>query len=404
MHATALRAVERKGNYWHMLPEYAQGRKAIWDAINPDTGHRRIDEAFPPELRKRVDNQGMSITLLNGSTWQVVGSDSYDSLVGSPPVGIVFSEWALCKPMAWSYLSPILAANGGFALFISTPRGRNHAHAMHTANKDRAGWFTQLLTVADTGVLSAAQLVEAKRDLQAVWGEEGGNSLYQQEYFCSFDAPLAGAIFGEWIGKAERDGRITSVPYDPALPVFTAWDIGYDDYTSIWFFQLLPGEVRFIDFYESNRKDVEFYCNILKYKDYKYGLHYLPHDAQPKTFAAQGRSVRQQFEAIMGAGSSRIVPQLDVMDRIQAARMMFGKMWFDKEKTFEGMEHLRQQAWKRSKNSTIDSATEEHKEHSHAAAALCYAAVALQLPDNSPQQFLRNQPGGRKFIPVEVIL
>ena len=63
-----------------MLPEYGQARKAIWDAVNPHTGKRRIDEAFPPEIRKATRNQEMQIVFKNGSSWQVVGSDRYDAL------------------------------------------------------------------------------------------------------------------------------------------------------------------------------------------------------------------------------------------------------------------------------------------------------------------------------------
>ena len=110
--------MQRIGNYWHMLPEFAQGRKAIWMAVNPRTGKRRIDEAFPKEIRANTKDQEMMIEFLNGSIWQLVGSDSYDKLVGSPPIGIVFSEWALANPMAWAYLSPVLEENNGWAIFI----------------------------------------------------------------------------------------------------------------------------------------------------------------------------------------------------------------------------------------------------------------------------------------------
>src|SRR6185312_8507339 len=123
----ACSAFERVGTYWHMLPEASQARKAIWDAINPHTGRRRIDEAFPRELRQATREQDMLIRFVNGSTWQVVGSDNYNSLVGSPPVGVVFSEWSLAKPDSWTYIRPILAENGGWVLKIWTPRGRNHA-------------------------------------------------------------------------------------------------------------------------------------------------------------------------------------------------------------------------------------------------------------------------------------
>jgi len=125
---TSIAAFSRVGNYWHMLPQANQARKALWKAVNPHTGRRRVDEAFPLEIRKSTNDTEMLITFINGSTWQVVGSDNFNSLVGSPPIGLVFSEWALCNPAAWAYLMPILEENGGWAIFNTTPRGRNHAY------------------------------------------------------------------------------------------------------------------------------------------------------------------------------------------------------------------------------------------------------------------------------------
>ena len=127
LHWAACAAMQRVGNYWHMLPEASQARKAIWDAINPHTGRRRIDEAFPPSIRVGQRDDDMRIKLASGSVWQVVGSDNFNSLVGSPPTGLVFSEYSLTNPAAWDYLRPILAENGGWCVFMMTPRGRNHA-------------------------------------------------------------------------------------------------------------------------------------------------------------------------------------------------------------------------------------------------------------------------------------
>ena len=103
LHWAAVSAMQRVGNYWHLLPEQEQARKALWRAIDPHSGLRRIDAAFPPQIRRQTREAEMSIELINGSTWQLVGSDRYDSLVGSPPVGITFSEYALSDPQAWSF-------------------------------------------------------------------------------------------------------------------------------------------------------------------------------------------------------------------------------------------------------------------------------------------------------------
>ena len=166
LHWTAFCAVQKAGLYWHMLPEAGQARRAIWTAVNPHTGRKRIDEAFPKAVRARTLDSEMRIELKNGSVWQVLGSDNYDSLVGAPPMGVVLSEWALAKPEAWTYLRPILAENGGWALFIWTPRGRNHAtRAFDARSLDADTWFTQKSPATETNVFSPDQLEREKAEL-----------------------------------------------------------------------------------------------------------------------------------------------------------------------------------------------------------------------------------------------
>jgi phage terminase large subunit len=223
-----------------MLPEASQARKAIWDAINPHTGKRRIDEAFPQEERRRTRNNEMFIRFENGSTWQVVGSDNYDSLVGSPPVGIVFSEWALAKPDAWTYLRPILAENGGWAIFIWTPRGRNHATRAFEARERDPNWFTQRSTALETGVFTVEQLDRERQELiDEAGSEEEGDAKFRQEYLVDFDAAVPGSYFGAQIKLATDEGRIGAFGHVPSMKVDTAWDIGVDDYTADL---VLPGQ------------------------------------------------------------------------------------------------------------------------------------------------------------------
>jgi hypothetical protein len=165
LHEAAVAAHHRPATYWHMLPEYAQARKAIWNAVNPHTGKRRIDEAFPMELRANTNDHEMFIRFKSGATWQVVGSDRYNAAVGTPPAGIVFSEWALSNPAAWGYLAPILLENRGWARFITTPRGRNHVKKLLDMARGNPAWFAQVLTITDTGAVSleAGQFHRSRR-------------------------------------------------------------------------------------------------------------------------------------------------------------------------------------------------------------------------------------------------
>jgi phage terminase large subunit len=340
LHHTACAAMERVGVYWHMLPQADQARKAIWDAVNPNTGKRRIDEAFPHEIRATTRETDMFIRFVNGSTWQVVGSDNFNSLVGTPPIGIVLSEWALADPAAWAYLSPILRDNGGWALFIFTPRGRNHAHKTLLTARKTEGWFAETLTVDDTGRFSKADLEEERQTLIDIYGEDDGENSYQQEYYCSFDAAILGAYFTRELAKAEKDGRITSVPCISDMPVMTAWDIGRSDATAIWFAQLAPGgAVRVIDFYRNVGKDVTWYCDVLKERGYSYSDHIWPHDGGKGDWSTA--KTRPQI-AIEHKITPRILNQeQDVTDGINAARRLLGRCWFDAEKCEAGLEALR---------------------------------------------------------------
>ena len=206
LHFTATQAMQRVGNYWHMLPQYGQARKVIWDALNPRTGKRRIDEAFPPEIRRKTREQEMFIELANGSTWQLVGSDNYNSLVGSPPVGIVFSEYAVADPMAWAYLRPILAANDGWALFIYTPRGANHGKTMLDFAKAEPGWFAELLDAAHSPVFTPETLEQERRELCAEFGETEGEMIFLQEYYCSFEGMTRGAYYAKQLRARPAEG------------------------------------------------------------------------------------------------------------------------------------------------------------------------------------------------------
>ena len=251
LHWTAFSAMEVTANYWHMLPKANQARKAVWDAVNKHTGKRRIDEAFPAEIRANTRDQDMFIRFINGSTWQVIGSDNYDALVGSPPYGVVLSEWALANPAAWAYLKPILDENGGWALFITTPRGKNHAKSMLDLGLADKSWHAEVMPATRSKVFSTEQLTKTLAEYIALWGEDAGTALFEQEYLCSFESAMPGAYLAAELRRAQQQGRIKCIPYEHGIPVDTYWDLGVDDSMSIWFVQTIINEHRFIHYYEN---------------------------------------------------------------------------------------------------------------------------------------------------------
>lgn len=338
LHLASVSAHQRVGNYWHMLPEASQARKAIWEAVNPHTGKRRIDEAFPHELRDSTREAEMAIRFRCGSTWQVVGSDNYNSLVGATPVGIVFSEWALADPQAWAYLRPILAENGGWALFITTPRGRNHAATFYDATLHDPDWYCEKLTAEQTGVFSAEALAKERAEYIREYGEQDGRSRFDQEYLCSFDAAVVGAYYAREFVAIDNDKRICSVPYDPSVPVHTAWDLGMDDSTAIWCAQVVGKEIRIIDYYEASGEGLPHYANWLRAKPYSYENHFLPHDVEVRELGS-GKSRVEQLQTL-GIRVTPGRPRQDE-DRVNAVRMILPRCWFDASKTKRGVEALR---------------------------------------------------------------
>ena len=384
LHHTACAAFRRPATYWHMLPKAAQARKAIWAAVNPHSGKRRIDEAFPKALRAKTLENEMFIEFKNGASWQVIGSDNYNNLVGSPPAGVVYSEWALANPSARAYLRPILRENNGWQVFITTPRGKNHAHKTYEAATRNPDAFAQTLSVQDTGAMTADEMVKERQAYIDDFGIDAGTALYEQEYECSFDAAVLGAYYAGAMRRLEIAGHMVSSLYDPVLPVHTAWDIGRTDDTSIWFFQVFRGEIRLVDFYSESGQSPETVAAMLDAKPYRYGDHWLPHDARAKTFAS-GRSVVEQLIALGYRG--KVVPSLSVQDGIQAVRMTLPICYFDKDTCADGISALTtyRREWDDDKKCFHDKP--EHGWESHPSDAFRMLAVGwrIEAADAKPQ-------------------
>lgn len=316
---TATDAIQNIGTYWHMLPEARQARKVVWDAIDKH-GRRVIDQAFPPEIRDgKANDVEMRIRLKNGSVWQCVGSDNYNSLVGANPRGVVFSEFSIAKPAAWDFVRPILAENGGWALFIYTPRGENHGYELYEIAKSNPDWFAQILTVDDTKAIPLSVIDDERKSGMP-------EEMVQQEYFCSFTASLVGSYYGHFVNDAIHQGRVTDVQYDDQLKVHTIWDLGIGDSTSIIFAQFAADEIRVIDYYENHGQSLEHYAAVLASKDYNYADDWVPHDAKVRELGTG----RTRVETLGKLGRKpRLVPDGKLEDGINAARVIFPKVWFD---------------------------------------------------------------------------
>lgn len=347
LHMTAVKMHQRIGNYWHMLPEYGQARKAIWEAINPHTGKKRIDEAFPDAIRSATRNTDMVIQAKCGSQWQLVGSDNYNSFVGSPPVGVVMSEWALCDPLAWAYIQPILEENGGWILFVTSSRGNNHVWRMADSNRGKPDWFVDVITPDQSGTFSQQQLDNILSELINIYGPEIGRTIFNQEYLCSREGAVLGAYYARQMEDARKEGRITKVPHRPGVEVFTAWDLGVDDSMSIWFIQPVGRAFHVIDYYENSGYGLEHYAKMLRSDhraEYVYGGHYMPHDAAQREMTSPGEIAKSREEVAEDLGIRPTIVVSRAKDiniimqvHIPAVRNLLPLCYFDRERCSRGI-------------------------------------------------------------------
>ena len=322
----AMASQHRVGTIWHMLPTLNQGRKVIWDGIDK-YGRRMIDQAFPKEMRASTNNSEMQIKFKNGSMWQVVGSDNYDSLVGTNPIGVVFSEWSVADPRAWDFIRPILAENGGWAIFIYTPRGKNHGHSMHEMARDNPKWFYSLLTVEDTldetgNPIISQETIQDERD--AGMSEQ----MIQQEFYCSFDTGLVGAYYTDILNKAEKEKRIGDFPWMEDREVLTIWDLGMRDDNSIGFYQYDDnGYIRMIDHLSGSGRSMAEWIKICRDLPYVYYSHTGPHDLKNREYTSG--YTREEVAASLGFRFD-YAPKVSMTDGINAVRQIFGKLRINK--------------------------------------------------------------------------
>lgn len=375
---TAVAAFERPASYWHCLPEYSQARKAIWTAVDPITGVRRIDMAFPQELRANTNDQEMFIRFKNGSTWQCVGSDRYNSLVGAGVAGVTFSEFALANPSSWAYIRPMVEANNGFAAFISTPRGRNHFKDLIDMAARNKTWFAERLDVNMTGALTQDQIDESLLEYIALYGEDIGRAQFEQEYLVSFNAAILGAFYAREMSAVRSEGRITpDIEPIPGKPIHRAWDIGVKDDTSIWWFQVVGMQVFILDCYTQSGVGVDHYAEVIrKIEDERgwiSGIDFVPHDAKIKEWGTG----RTRVETMRDLGlNPQLVPMASKMDGINAVRVTLPRCVFHTRCETEGIAALEQyrREWDDDKKSF--KASEVHDWSSHLADAFRYLAMS----------------------------
>lgn len=356
----ALEEDKEDGRYAYVAPYYAQAKTIAWDYLL----------RFSQPVLAKANQSELWVELVNGVKIRLFGADNPDALRGLYLDGVVLDEYADMKPSIWgAVIRPLLADRQGWATFIGTPKGHNQFWDVYNNATQDSDWYVKTLRASQTNLLPESELEDAAKSMS--------EDQYLQEFECDFESAILGAFYGKEMRQLTDQDRITQVDYDPLFPVHTAWDLGYSDDTAIWWFQVVHGEIRCLDYHSSNGQPVSFYAGIIEMREmergYNYGIHYLPHDARAKTLASN-KSIIEQLSDKIPLKSLRIVPNLSLQDGIQASRLALTRAWFD-HKCEDGIECLRQYQREYDEDKKVFRDKPRHDWTSHGADAFRYLSI-----------------------------
>jgi hypothetical protein len=355
----------RMGRYAYLAPTYSQAEDIAWlylsdfaSKIYAELGLREKDWTDKSKL-------AVYIPCRNGEAARVrlYGVDSPKQRIrGLYLDGAVFDEFAWIPWSVWSeQVRPMLSDDvrqghdelgrlNQWADFIFTPAGRNHAYTVFRKADQwtrgqpvvetdpetqeekevfRDDWYATKMPASETGILGRKELQDALHDM--------GRSKYDQEYECSFDAAVEGAILAQEIEEAKQQGRVGYFPWNKLLPVHTAWDLGWDDATAIWFFQQMNDTVRVIDYYEAHGAGLDHYADVLAKRGYRYGYMFFPHDVAVHDLGS-GKS-RESILRELGIRPTT-VPKHSLVDGIPAMQALIPRCEFHEPTVAEGLDRL----------------------------------------------------------------
>jgi hypothetical protein len=350
------------GRYAYLAPYYAQAKSIAFDYLM----------RFSEPVRANHNVSELWVELINGARIRLFGADNPDALRGLYLDGVVLDEFADMKPSTWgAVLRPLLADRKGWAVFIGTPKGHNQFYDVYNnATKDES-WYVKTLRASQTALLDKEELEDAAKMMS--------QDQYLAEFECDFESAIVGAYYGKELRVITDSGRITDVEHDPLFPVHTAWDLGYSDDTSIWWYQVVHGEIRVLDYHSSNGQAIAYYTGLIQAKEreynYVYGTHWLPHDARAKTLASGGKSIIEQLSVKIPIEKMKIVPSLSLQDGIQASRLALLRCWFD-TKCDDGIECLRQYQREYDEDKKVFRDRPRHDWTSHGSDAFRMMAIA----------------------------
>lgn len=320
---SALRCPLKDPRTAYIAPLFKQAKDVAWSYA------KEYGLAVPGAVANESE---LRIDFPNGGRFRLYGADNPDAIRGIYLDDCVLDEFADMRPRFLpEVIRPALSDRRGKLTVIGTPKGHNEFFDTYERAKLDQEWFHLMLRASETSLIAADELVSAKKLMS--------EAQYAQEYECSFEAAIEGAYYGTLMSQAEADGRITIVPYDASALVTTAWDLGADDSTAIWFAQIVGLQVRILDYYENNGQPLSHYASIVKAKPYAYGDHILPHDAGHKRLGKNfNESMSDQLNQL--GLSNRVLTIAEREAGIEKVRQLIPRCWFDKAKCKVGVRAL----------------------------------------------------------------
>ena len=281
--------------YGYIAPTYRQGKEIAWlylkDACRP--------------VAKKIKESELSIELINGAKITIFGADNPDSLRGLYFDGVILDEYGDMRPSLWGeVILPTLVDRKGWAVFIGTPKGKNHFFHIHEKSKQDANWFSMTLDVETTGLFELNEVAEFRKQMS--------DEQFRQEFMCDFTAAITGAYYAKLL-ESPKEGP----EHNSDMPVFVSSDLGFTDSSAYWFWQEYPDGPNIIDYEEADNQPLAYYFDLLRSKGYDFETIWLPHDAVAKSLQT-GRSTIEQFLAEQFP--VRIAPRLALQHGIDAVR------------------------------------------------------------------------------------
>ena len=340
--AILLRALQRVGTHIYLAPLTTQIRQIVWQGMT-HTGQPFINY-IPSQLIKYKNEARMELTLFNGSVIKFAGSNSFNNLMGTNPVTIIYSEYSLHNPLARQYLNPILIENGGLEVCQFTPRGMNHGFELLENVRDNPDYLIQVLGVDKTAKDDGSPVV-TKEQISKAKKMGMSEEMIRQEFYCDFKVGNMGSYFTVEMTDMLNEGRIKPLRPNPALPLHTSWDLGGTDSTACWIFQVDGAYINLLHLIHNSGQGLKFYLEeaeqVRRSFNCQWGHHFMPHDVKQEHQGWEHTESRI-VQARKHGWFFMVTPRVNIEDGIEAMRFALPKVRINHPNCDLGVRALRE--------------------------------------------------------------